>query len=152
MSVPYLLVFSAALLAAPQRLKARISQKDSIGAETSVRRGPLALSTFVSAVYGGYFGAGLGILLLAVMGLFSSESLIRLNALKQALSFVISLVAAIFLAAAAHVSWGYVAVLAPSAVVGGALGGKLVRRVPAGALRAIVVVVGIGVAIRYWVV
>lgn len=149
--VPYLLVFSAALLAAPQRLKARISQKDLIRAETSVRRGLLALSTFVSAVYGGYFGAGLGILLLALMELFSSESLIRLNALKQALSFVISLVAAIFLAAVAHVSWGYVAVLAPSAVAGGALGGKLVRRVPAGALRAIVVVVGVGVAIRYWV-
>lgn len=149
-AVPYLLVFSSSLLALPERVRARISSR---GAERSSlhQRGPFVTSIFFSAIYGGYFGAGLGIMLLALMGLFSTERLVRLNALKQSLSFVISLVAAIFLAVAAHVSWGYVAVLAPCAVVGGAIGGKLVRVVPAGALRVIVVLVGVGVAIRYWV-
>lgn len=152
-AVPYLLVFSSVLLAAQNRVRGILTRRvgrSRAGAAGAVGA-PVAVGTFVSAVYGGYFGAGLGIMLLALMGLFLEESLLRLNALKQGLSFVISLVAAIFLAAAAHVAWSYAAVLAPCAVLGGLVGGKLVRVVPAGALRVVVVIVGVAVAIRYWV-
>lgn len=152
-AVPYLLVFSSVLLGAQGPVRAFLDRR--VGRSRATSHGavglPIVVGTFFSAVYGGYFGAGLGIMLLALVGLFSQESLLRLNALKQGLSFVISLVAAIFLAAAAHVAWNYAAVLAPCAVVGGSAGGKLVRVVPAGALRLIVVLVGIAVAIRYWV-
>lgn len=152
-AVPYLLVFSSVLLGAQGPVRAFLARRveRSRGTSAAAVGLPTVIGTFASAVYGGYFGAGLGILLLALMGLFLDESLLRLNALKQGLSFVISLVAAIFLAAAAHVAWNYAAVVAPCAVVGGAAGGKLVRVVPAGVLRLIVVLVGIAVAIRYWV-
>ncbi|MGA8295559.1 MAG: sulfite exporter TauE/SafE family protein, partial [Acidimicrobiales bacterium] len=152
-AVPYLLVFSSVLLAAQGPVRTFFARRSARALVTPARAvgTPIVLSTFVSAVYGGYFGAGLGIMLLALMGLFSEESLVRLNALKQALSFVISLVAAIFLAVAAHVAWTYAAVLAPCAVVGGILGGRFVRVVPASVLRLLVVVVGVAVAIRYWV-
>jgi uncharacterized membrane protein YfcA len=152
-AVPYLLVFSCLLLAVQERVRTRLSGRAARRGQPPAAgsRLPLAASIFAAAIYGGYFGAGLGIMLLALMGLFSSEGLIRLNVVKQGLSFVISLVAAIFLAAAAHVSWGYAAVIAPSAVVGGIAGGRLVRVVPSSLLRAVVVAVGIAVAIRYWV-
>ena len=151
--MPYLLVFSSVLLGAEGPVRAFLARRVERSRPTSRSAVglPIVFGTFASSVYGGYFGAGLGIMLLALMGLFFQESLLRLNALKQGLSFVISLVAAIFLAVTAHVAWNYVAVLAPCAVVGGSAGGKLVRVVPAGALRLIVVLVGIAVAIRYWV-
>jgi uncharacterized protein len=152
-AVPYLLVFSCVLLVAQNALRTGIYRR----AAKRARRRPessrveLAASVLVSGVYGGYFGAGLGIMLLALLGLFSSEGLLRLNVLKQGLSFVIAFVASIFLIAAAHPSWGYVAVVAPSAAVGGVAGGRLVRVVPPGVLRGVVVAVGLAVAIRYWV-
>jgi uncharacterized protein len=151
--VPYLLVFSCVLLVAQNPIRAAISRRAAKRARQrpATSRLPLAASVLVSGVYGGYFGAGLGIMLLALLGLFSSESLLRLNALKQGLSFVIALIASIFLIAAAHPSWGYVAVVAPSSAVGGVAGGRLVRVVPSGALRVVVVAVGLAVAIRYWV-
>jgi uncharacterized protein len=151
-AVPYLLVFSCALLAVQDPLRAFFSRRVAWRQQKRSGAGlPLVASILVSAVYGGYFGAGLGIMLLALMGLFSAESLMRLNAVKQALSFIISLVAAIFLVAAAHPSWGYVAVIAPSAVAGGMLGGRLVRVIQPRMLRSVVVAAGLAVAIRYWV-
>jgi uncharacterized protein len=152
-AVPYLLVFSSVLLLAQNRVRAYLSSRaeSSRGGSRGALGLPIVVGTFVSAVYGGYFGAGLGIMLLAVLGLFLDESLLRINVVKQGFSFVNGLVAAIFLAAVAHVAWNYVAVVLPSAVLGGSVGGKLVRVVPTGALRLIVVLVGIAVAIRYWV-
>jgi uncharacterized membrane protein YfcA len=107
---------------------------------------------FASAVYGGYFGAGLGILLLAVLGLRSrTESLVRVNAVKQALQFAVNLVAAVFFAFSGHVEWLLVPVMAVGSVAGGTLGGRLVRVVPATVLRRVIVVAGLGVAVSFWV-
>lgn len=106
-----------------------------------------AVSIFVCAVYGGFFGAGLGIVLLAVLGLFSDQSLTKLNALKQALSFVTNIVAAVFFVVSGRTVWVLVPAMAVGSLVGGTIGGRLVKVVNADLLRWLVVVAGVGVAI-----
>jgi uncharacterized protein len=117
----------------------------------TIRCSPMLLVTiFAVAVYGGFFGAGLGIMLLAVLGLFSAEPLGRLNALKQALSFVINLVAALFFAFSGKVVWDLVPVMAAASILGGATGGHLVQVIDSTILRRVVVLVGIVVAMVFW--
>lgn len=111
----------------------------------------LVVVVFAGAVYGGFFGAGLGIMLLAVLGLFTAESLVQVNALKQALSFVINLVAAGFFAFSGHVHWDLVPVMAAASVVGASLGSRLVHLIKPVHLRRVVVVAGVAVAIAFWV-
>jgi uncharacterized membrane protein YfcA len=117
-----------------------------------IESSPILLVTiFAAALYGGFFGAGLGIMLLAVLGLFSTEPLSRVNALKQALSFVINLVAALLFVFSGRVQWLLVPVMALASIIGGATGGRLVRIVDPTMLRTVVVLVGIAVAIVFWV-
>jgi uncharacterized protein len=111
----------------------------------------LLVAVFGAAVYGGFFGAGLGIMLLAVLGLLTSQSLLQVNALKQALSFVINVVAATFFAISGHVAWELVPVMAVAAMVGAVFGTRLVRVISPPHLRLVVVVVGVAVAITFWV-
>jgi uncharacterized membrane protein YfcA len=127
------------------------------GLSASTRRegGPktrpaLVVSVFAAAVYGGYFGAGLGIMLLAILGVFSTESLTRSNALKQALSLVINTVAAVFFAFSGHVQWSLVPVMAVASIVGGTVGGRWVTRISGDLLRRLVVIAGLGVAAAFW--
>lgn len=110
----------------------------------------LLVAVFFAAVYGGFFGAGLGIMLLAVLGLLTTQSLLQVNALKQALSFVINVVAATFFAISGHVAWELVPVMAVAAMVGAVFGTRLVRAISPYRLRLVVVVVGVGVAIAFW--
>jgi uncharacterized membrane protein YfcA len=98
-------------------------------------------------VYGGYFGAGLGILLLAILALTLADSLQRLNALKGLLSLAIGAVAVAYFAIAAPVAWPAAAIMAAASLVGGQAGVSLARRLSAGALRAMVLAFGTGVAI-----
>ncbi len=111
----------------------------------------LLISVFGAAVYGGFFGAGLGIMLLAVLGLLTTQPLLQVNALKQALSFVINVVAAVFFAISGHVAWELVPVMAVAAMAGAVLGTRLVRIISPAVLRVVVVLVGVAVAIAFWV-
>jgi uncharacterized protein len=108
-------------------------------------------AVFAAAVYGGFFGAGLGIMLLAVLGLLTTQPLLQVNALKQALSFVINVVAAVFFALSGHVAWELVPVMAAAAMIGAVLGTRLVRTINPAHLRFVVVLVGVAVAITFWV-
>ena len=110
----------------------------------------LAISVFAAAVYGGFFGAGLGIVLLAILGLFHAGPLTRVNALKQALSFVVNVVAAVFFAFSGHVRWELVPVMAAASVIGGFAGGRLAGRINGDLLRKVVVIAGLGVAAALW--
>jgi uncharacterized membrane protein YfcA len=109
------------------------------------------LAVFAAAVYGGFFGAGLGIMLLAILGLFSDDRLVRVNAVKQALAFVINICAAVLFAATGHVRWELVPVMAVAALIGGNIGGRLSRVVNPTILRRVVVLFGIAVAVQFWV-
>jgi uncharacterized membrane protein YfcA len=99
------------------------------------------------AVYGGYFGAGLGIMLLAVLGAFLPDDLQRLNALKGLLSLVVAVVSGIVVAIFGPVAWGAAGAMAAASLVGGHVGVGLARRLDERVLRWAVVVYGVGVAI-----
>jgi uncharacterized membrane protein YfcA len=119
-------------------------------ADTGPHKALQAVLVFVAAVYGGFFGAGLGIMLLAVLGLFRRGPLSGANALKQALSFVINLVAAVFFLFSGRVAWGIVPVMAAGSLAGGLLGGRLVPVIPERLLRRVVVLAGAAVAASFW--
>ena len=111
------------------------------------RRAALLPAVFLGAVYGGYFGGALGVLLIAVLALTAQDDLRRLNAVKGVLSLIIGLVTVLVFALGAPVDWLAVALLAPTTLVGGFIGAKLAGRLSAMALRVAVVVLGLAVSI-----
>lgn len=143
-AVPFLLLIGCALLAFQPPVARWVVRRRG-------RRPPSAvaprLATFAAGVYGAYFGAGLGVILLALLGVLIAETLPRLNALKASLSLVINLLAAAVFIVALPVSWTAVLVMAPSSLVGGRLGATLARRTRPAVLRACVACVGTGVAL-----
>ena len=96
-----------------------------------------------AGIYGGYFGAAQGVLLIAVMGLLLDEDLQRINAAKNVLAGLVNLVAALVFIAVTEVAWLAAGLIALGAIVGGQVGASVGRRVPAPWLRALVVVVGV---------
>jgi uncharacterized protein len=154
--VPWLILGATALLAAQERLRAWLlrrlaGESGAADAATQSSRGE-ALATvavFGASIYGGYFGAGLGVIVLAVLGLVLHDSLTRLNAAKQAIGFAANLAGALLFAAFGPVHWPAAAVMAVGAVAGGVLGGRFASRVRAGTLRALVVVTGTIVGLIY---
>ena len=108
------------------------------------------VSVFAASVYGGYFGAGLGIMLVAVLGVFSDLPFTRLNAVKQLLSFLVNISAAVFLSFSGKAVWSLIAVMAPAAMLGGTMGGRLARIVAPQRLRSGVIVLGFVVSAIYF--
>lgn len=151
--VPFLILAASLLLAVQEPLRRWLTRRASAaGAEHAGHAESwAALPIFLAAIYGGYFGAGLSVIILAVLALVLDDSLTRLNALKQAVAFVTNLTAAAFFLFSGQVIWSIAAVMAVGALVGGALGGRLAGRVPPATLRRIVVVIGIAVAIIYFI-
>jgi uncharacterized membrane protein YfcA len=107
-----------------------------------------ALAVFLTGVYGGYFGAAQGIILLAILGVALAQDLQRTNALKNVLAGLVNGVAGLYFVFAAHVDWGPAAIIAAAAVIGGQLGARWGRRLPPRALRALIVIVGISAIVQ----
>jgi uncharacterized protein len=114
------------------------------------RRGSILtpLAVYATGVYGGYFGAAQGILLLGILGVALSQDLHRTNALKNVLAGLTNGVAGVYFAFAAHVQWGPAAMIAGASIVGAQIGARYGRRLPPAALRAVIVVVGILAILR----
>jgi uncharacterized membrane protein YfcA len=146
--VPYLVLVAVGLLAAQPRIAARVRRRDRPLARPEHTALPLHVSTFAAATYGGYFGGGLGVILLAVLGIFLTDDLGRLNGLKNALSLVINTVALVGFGLFGPVAWAAVAVVGPASLAGGVVGSRVARRVSATVLRRVVVVWGTAVAVR----
>jgi len=100
-------------------------------------------SVLLAGVYGGYFGAAQGVLLMGVMGVGIPESLQRLNALKNVLAAIVNAVAGLLFAVVADVDWRIVALIGVGSVIGGQLGATVGRRLPTPVLRGTIVVVGV---------
>jgi len=109
-----------------------------------------ALPVFLAAVYGGYFGAGLSVIVLAALAISLDETLVRLNGLKQVIALVTNLLAALLFVVAAPLHWPSVVLLAIASLAGGALGGRLASRIPPERLRALVVGISLVVATVYF--
>ena len=109
------------------------------------------LPVFLGAIYGGYFGAGYSVILLAILGLLLNDSLTRLNALKQSIAFSVNVTAALLFVFSGKVVWSMAVVMMVGALLGGSLGGRLAGRVKPVTLRRIVVTIGFVVGLIYLV-
>lgn len=149
--VPILILLASGLLAVQDLLKAWLLKRAQQNGKGSLSTKLAAIPVGLSAIYGGYFGAGLSVIVLAVIGLVLDDSLTRLNALKQAIAFSANAAAAILFIFSGKVVWPVALVMAAGALLGGNLGGRLAGRVKPGVLRGIVVCIGVAVGIIYLV-
>lgn len=146
--VPFLILAASLLLAVQDRIRSWLF------AQPNLHKSHLTLEIIavtIASTYGGYFGAGLGIMLMAVLGLFSELPFNQLNAVKQLLSFVVNISAAAFLVFSGKVEWTLVAVMAPASLAGGHFGGRLAGSLNPRKLRAFVITFGVLVAVVYLV-
>jgi uncharacterized membrane protein YfcA len=139
-AVPFLILLACALFAL-QPLAARTLARHRDGSKEHRSVG-LQLAVFAAAIYGAYFGAGLGIILLAVLGLVIADTLQRLNGLKQVLSVLINAVAVVAYGIFGHVAWSAVAIMAVASLAGGRLGGSFARKLHPLVLRVVVLAFG----------
>jgi len=141
--VPVLILVACVLVAVQPRLSRRLAAR---------RRAPhhggksLFATIYATGVYGGYFGAAQGVILMSLLGIFLDDHLQRLNAAKNVLALVTNAVSALVFVAVTHIAWEAAACIAGGSVVGGQIGGVLGRRLPAGLLRVVIIVVGVTAA------
>jgi uncharacterized protein len=138
--VPVFILLALVLIVIQPRLARMI--EPAPGRPEAGNRPAAMVAVFASGVYGGYFGAAQGILLLAILGILVHDDLHRANALKNVLAGLVNLVAALVFIAVAKVAWAPVVLLAAGSVIGGQLGARFGRGLPPAALRALIIVVG----------
>lgn len=142
--VPALVLLASALLGLQPWLKRWIGAPEPGRPD---RTAVLLPAIFLAAVYGGYFGGALGVILIATLSLCAGDDLRRLNAAKAVLSLVVATVTVVVFALRAPVDWTAVGILAPTTLVGGYLGARLARRLPETVLRVAVVLLGLAVGV-----
>lgn len=142
--VPFLLTFAALLLILQPRLKSLFTKHT--GRSILLAGVPLGLA----AAYGAYFGAGMGVIILAVLAVVLDDTLVRANALKQLVSLIVNALAAGVFLVLGRIDWQVALAIAVGSLVGGALGGKLVSKIPEVWLRAVAIAVALGVAAIYF--
>ncbi len=147
--VPWLIIMGSTLLLFQDRIRGWVVRRLTSPEQTHVSEVWSIGPTFLAAVYGGYFGAGLSVILVAVLGLVIHDNLTRINALKQAISLCVNLAAAIFFVFSGKVVWIAVPVMMVGALLGGVLGGRLASRIKASTLRTVVVIIGYIVGLIY---
>lgn len=145
--VPWLLIAATALFAAGPWLK------PTAGPEHQASVGSLAgsLAQFATSVYGGFFGAGMGVMMLATLGLTQAGDYHKLNALKNMLAVVIAAIAILVFVSGGVVAWPQAIVMIPAGALGGYAGVWIAKRVPQGVVRGFVVAVGLFLAFYYFV-
>lgn len=144
--VAVLILIACALVILQPRLNGWLAARRT---EAKPNGGPALLTgVCASGVYGGYFGAAQGVLVIGLLGIFLDEPLQRVNGLKNVLTGIVNGVAAVLFIALTHVSWDLVALIAAGSVIGGQIGARIGRRLPPIALRVIVVIIGLVSAVK----
>jgi uncharacterized membrane protein YfcA len=147
--VPYLILLASGLLAVQDPVRAWLTHR--MGEGHGVRLEKLTwMPVGLASVYGGYFGAGLSVIVLSALGLTLEDTMTRLNALKQAVAFSVNIAAAIFFLFSGQVVWSAALVMAVGALIGGTLGGQLAGRIKPSTLRWTVVTIGVIISIVYF--
>jgi uncharacterized membrane protein YfcA len=142
--VPFLVLAACVLLATQPAISRWLGERS----DDSERPGVGALvGQTLAGVYGGYFSAALGVAVLALLGLFLTDTLQRLNALKALLQLVIGAVSALGFALLAPVAWTAVAIIAPASMIGGEVGARLAQQVSDRVLRVGIVTYGVAAAV-----
>jgi uncharacterized membrane protein YfcA len=143
--VPFLVLAAAAVLAFQDRLRRLVGHPRDMS--PGRRRLSLHAMVFLGSLYGGYFGAALGVMLVAALGLVLDQSMARISALKNVISALGGLVTVFAFALFGPVDWADVLIVAPTAVVGGYAGARLARRLPGHVLKALIVAFGVTVGL-----
>jgi hypothetical protein len=143
--VPILILGSVVLIAIQPRLSRAMGHRRVEGAEHTV---PLVVTIYLTGIYGGYFGAGQGVIMMALLSVFLPDNLQRLNGLKNVLAVLINGVAALLFIAVAPVAWPPAILLAIGAIAGGQVGAHVGRRLPARVLRLAIIAIGTFVGLR----
>ena len=147
--VPFLILLASGLLAVQDPLRAWVLSRRKDNTDIGSSEKWAAIPVGIAGIYGGYFGAGLSVIVLAVLGMTVDDNLTRLNALKQSISLSVNVAAAIFFLFSGKVVWAVALVMMVGALAGGAVGGKLAGRFKPVTLRWIVVSIGFIVGIIY---
>ena len=143
--VPVLILFAVVLVI----IQPRVQRRRAAAGRRVEHPGPsLQIGLFLTSIYGGYFGAGMGIMLLALFAITLDDDLQRLNGAKNVVAAAINTVAAVFFIVRTHIDWDVAGLLLVGSTVGGQIGAHYGRRIPPNALRAVIVVIGTGVAIQ----
>ena len=144
--VPVFIAVALVLVVFQPRLSAWLAER---GSAPTPRAGWVVMSSvYLTGVYGGYFGAAQGILLLAILGLGLDEGLQRVNAVKNVLAGLVNLVAAIIFIFIAHIAWLPALLIAVGATAGGVIGARVGRRLPPAMLRGVIVAVGVSAIVQ----
>lgn len=144
--VPVLILGACGLVIAQPRLSAMVAARRTKVVEHG--GAVLWLLVFLTGIYGGYFGAAQGVILLSLLGIFIADGLQRLNGVKNVLATIANGVAAIIFVFAADVAWEVAGLIAVGSIAGGQFGAHVGRRMPENLLRAVIVVVGLVAAIK----
>lgn len=138
--VPVLILVALVLVIAQPKLSTWLERRQT----DHPHGGPwLWLGVFLAGVYGGYFGAAQGIVLIGLLGIFLDDTLHRVNGLKNALAGLVNATAAVLFIVVAHVNWTVVLLIAAGSTIGGLLGSSYGRRLPSAVLRGVIVVIGL---------
>ncbi|MCB0896250.1 MAG: sulfite exporter TauE/SafE family protein [Nocardioides sp.] len=142
--VPALILLGLVLVVLQPRISAWVARRhEALGGMPHHGTWWVWPGVLVTGVYGGYFGAAQGVLLMAVLGTGIDESLQRLNAVKNVLAAIVNAVAGLVFALVADVDWWIVLLIGIGSVIGGQLGATVGRRLPGAVLRVVIVVVGL---------
>lgn len=144
--IPALILAACALVIVQPRLSTWVATRRDHPVEHG---GPvLYAGIFATGIYGGYFGAAQGVILLALLGIFIADDLQRLNGVKNVLALIANGLAAVLFVFSTHVVWEVAALIAVGSIVGGQVGAHVGRRLPAPLLRVGIVIIGVVAAIR----
>ncbi|MEV4558849.1 sulfite exporter TauE/SafE family protein [Kitasatospora sp. NPDC049285] len=143
--VPVLILTALVLVVLQPRVARAMAARRAAGTARPAGDGGWLLTVCVglTGIYGGYFGAAQGVLLLALMGMLLPDDLHTINGIKNVLALIVNGVAAVFFVFTSTIDWTAAALIAVGATLGGVLGAKVGRRLPPPALRALIVVVGL---------
>jgi uncharacterized membrane protein YfcA len=149
--VPFLILLASCLLAVQSPIRVWLVRRQGRRTAKPVSENWASVPVGLAAIYGGYFGAGLSVIELSVLGLMVEDSLTRLNAIKQAIGLSVNSAAAVFFLFSGKVVWSITFTMAAGALIGGMLGGRLASRIKPDTLRWVVVTIGFAIAIFYFV-
>lgn len=151
MLVPWLILAASLLLAVQVPVKRWLQSRAGKNTPRTAGRIGALILLFLAAVYGGYFGAGVSVIVIAVLGLIYDDSLTRLNVLKQALSFSINISAAVYFLFSGMAEWLFVLVMGAGSIAGGMAGGSVAGRIKPDTLRYVVVCIGVTISVVYFI-
>ena len=145
-----------------QRARAALATPDGAGAdgasavavaappkvEEAIGGPVLWVLVFLAGIYGGYFGAAQGVLLIGMLGIALNDSLQRINAAKNVLAGLVNGLAAVVFILATHIDWGVAGLIAAGSIIGGQVGARIGKRLPPWGLRVVIVCVGVAALVK----